>query len=727
MLTFSMEVSRENRMNKILSNIFYYLFVVLTLGFLGLSFFIDELGLTYDILFVALIVNSIVITFYLAIQMLRYNIKVNKKVQIGIFLIVIGFLLILTSLSKSITFTSELLSEILEYDFFVYWGIGTVLLGFLIELTLFDQWLWDNLLVKTAKKIFNAIKSFFLLIRKHWKSILFEFFRLLGVAGGVVLIYFGYVLPEFNYFIWIGIPAIIISETLTRKSVLVFLTNTIITIGKFVKHLFASIWNKAKEMIIKTLELLKTFFSNLWQFFKNNYVRILLELGRLILAGGGGYLIYYGFVEASFWYFTYIGFGIIILFEIILRKAVLRKLYELLKDIGQFFKNLGIFFWNLLELLYQPFKFIGLRIYDLFKFLIKHWVKVILYTLDIIAVGSIATTIYFTFSLQFYWWYIVILSASGAYLIIHHARSIWKVIKFIFVYIFYGIIKEIYLLNKRFFTAIGRFFKIHWKTIVKELVRLVFVAGGILLIYFGDGIEPEVTGTVMVWSGIVIIPISALFSRVVVLRFIWKSIKSFFVNLKNLIVDAYHFLVNFFKEIGRFIKKNTVWFLRILGLVSVIYGVVVSFSIGWEAILTILTLSIGGFFLIFADFIIHPVKFWKMIKQIPKRIKQVFKTIWLSIKYPATYIGTNFLRIILLLTMLFALVYGIALISSILLSSLNFLPIFTDDPYVTRLSVGGGLVIVAVGAFILLRREIKKLRTGQSKDWLSDVKEVWNK
>ena len=521
-----MEVSKKNRTNKILSNIFYYLFVVLIFGFLGLSFFIDELGLLSDILFVALIVNSFVITFYLAIQMLMYNIKVNKKVQIGIFLIVIGFLLILTSLSKSITFTSELLSEILEYDFLVYWGIGSVLLGFLIELTLFDQWLWDNLVVKPAKKIYNAIKSFLLLIRKHWKyivlytldlasmggvifvlitweiiiwklvvfsvciiypilhhhkliwkalrfiavdvffkvihkiysllkkffnyiwsvivsffkfikkhwkRIIFEVLRLLGVAGGVVLIYFGYVLPEFDYFIWIGIPVIIISETLTRKSVLVFFKKTIIAIGKFVKRLFISLWNKTKEIIKRTLDRLSIFFFNLWQFFKKHYVRILLESGRLILAVGGGYLIYYGFLEVSFWYFTYIGIGIIVLFEIILRKAVLRKLYEVLKAIGRFFRNLGIFFWNLLLLLYEPFKFIGLRIYKLIKFLIRHWVKVILYTFDVVAIGSIATTIYFTFSLQFYWWYIVILSVSGAYLIIHHTRSIWKVIKFIHI------------------------------------------------------------------------------------------------------------------------------------------------------------------------------------------------------------------------------------------------------------------------------------------------------
>ncbi len=706
-----MEVSRKNRVNKILSNIFYYLFVVLIFGFLGLSFFIDELGLLYDILFVALIVNSFVITFYLAIQMLRYNIKVNKKVQIGIFLIVLGFLLILTSLSKSITFTSELLSEILTYEFFVYWGIGFVLLGFLIELTLFDQWFWDNLLVKPAKKIFNAIKSFLLLIRKHWKGIIFELLRLLGVAGGVVLIYFGYVLPEFNCFIWIGIPVIIVSETLTRKSVLVFIKNTIIAIGKSVKRLFVTLWNKAKEVIKKTLESLKTFFFNLWKFFKNNYVTILLELGRLILAGGGGYLIYFGLVEESFRYFIIIGSGIILLFEIILRKSVLRILFEYLKALGRLFRELGILFWKLLKLLYRPF-----------KFLIRHWVKVILYTCDVVAIGSIATTIYFTFSIQFYWWYIVILSASGAYLIIHHARSIWKVVRYVFVDIFYGIIKEIYLLIERFFTTIGRFLNKHWKTIVKELIRLVFVAGGISLIIFGDEFEPTIIGTVMVWSGIVIIPISALFSRVVVLRFIWKSIKSFFASLKNLIVDVYHLLINFFKEIGRFIKKYFVWLLRILGLVSVIYGVIVSFSIGWGALLTILTISIGGFFLIFADAIMHPVKFWKLIKQIPKRIKQVFKIIWLSIKYPVTYIGTNFLRIILLLTMLFALIYGITLIIS-----LNFLPIFVDDPYITRLSVGCGLVVVAIGAFILLRREIKKLRTGQSKKWLEEVKEVWNR
>ncbi|MBY9000610.1 MAG: hypothetical protein KGD64_06835 [Candidatus Heimdallarchaeota archaeon] len=809
-----MEKVKENRTHKYLSNIFYYLFVILVLGFLGLSFFIEEISLIFDILFISLIISTLVITFYFAVQMLRYNIRVRKKVHLGIFLIVIGFLLILTSLSKYITIGDEFFLGLLGASFFVYWGIGSVAIGFIIELTLLDQFFWDNLVVKPAKAIINVMKSFLLLIGRHWKNILlytldlaslggiifvlitweiiwwklailavcvvypilhhhkiiwralrfiavnvfyrvfhkiyslfkrffnyswslivsffsfikkhwililFEFLRLLGVAGGVVLIYFGSAFPEFNYFIWIGIPVILISETLTRKSVLVFLKNALIAIGKFVKQLFVFLWNKTKEMINRILNRIAIIFYNLWQFIKRYYVRILLELGRLILAGGGGYLIYYGIVEVSFWYFIYIGISIIILFEIILRKTVLRKLYELLKAIGRFFKNLGIFFWNLLELLYQPFKFIGIKIYELIKFLIRHWVKVILYILDIIAIGSIATTIYFTFSLQFYWWYIVILSASGVYLLIHHARSIWKVIKFVFVDIFFRIIKEIFLLYKRVITAIGMFIKKHWKTFVKELVRLILAAGGILLIVFGDELEPEVIGTILVGSGIVIIPVSVIFSRIVVLKFMWDSIKRFFINLKNLIVGLYHLIINLFKEIGRFIRKYSVWMLRIIGLTAVIYGIVVSFSIGWEALLTILTVSIGGFFLIFAHFIIHPRKFWQFLKSIPKTIKKILDIIWLTLKYSSTYIVSNFLRIILLITMLFAVIYGISLIATF-----DFLQIIPIDDYIYKLAIGGGLVIVAVGTFVLLRRELKKLRTGQSRNWLRDVKERWN-
>ena len=256
---------------------------------------------------------------------------------------------------------------------------------------------------------------------------------------------------------------------------------------------------------------------------------------------------------------------------------------------------------------------------------------------------------------------------------------------------------------------------------MKELVRLILVAGGIILIYFGDAIEPAVIGTVMVWSGIAIIPISALFSRIVVLKFIRDSIKRFFINLKNVIVSTYRIIINSFKEIGKFIRKQSVWILRILGLAAVIYGIVISFSTGWDDIRTILAISIGGFFIIFADFIIHPKKFWQFLKAIPKTIKKILDTIWLTIKYSMTYLVTNFLRILLLVTMLFALIYGITLVSSF-----NFLPIFKYDPYITRLSVGGGLVVVAVGAFILLRRELKKLRTGQSRNWYEEVKERWN-
>ena len=155
-----MEKVKENKTHKYLSNIFYYLFVALVISFLSLSFFIEDINLIFDVLYIVLIVSSLVITFYFAVQMLRYNLRVRKKVHLGIFLIVIGFLLILTSLSKHITLGEAFLLGVLGDTFFVYWGIGTVILGFIIELTLLDQFLWDNLVVKPAKFIYNAVKSF---------------------------------------------------------------------------------------------------------------------------------------------------------------------------------------------------------------------------------------------------------------------------------------------------------------------------------------------------------------------------------------------------------------------------------------------------------------------------------------------------------------------------------------------------------------------------------------
>ena len=123
-----MEVEKEKRIHTVLSNLFYYSFVSLVIAILILSLVLEDSELILDILFISLLVSTVVIIFYLTVQMLRYNISVNKKAQIGIFLVVIGFLLILFSTGKQITLGNHFILNFLGDTFFVYWGIGSIAL-----------------------------------------------------------------------------------------------------------------------------------------------------------------------------------------------------------------------------------------------------------------------------------------------------------------------------------------------------------------------------------------------------------------------------------------------------------------------------------------------------------------------------------------------------------------------------------------------------------------------
>ncbi|MHA2309200.1 MAG: hypothetical protein ACXABJ_07980, partial [Candidatus Heimdallarchaeaceae archaeon] len=169
-----MEVEKEKKIHTYLSNIFYYLFVVLIVAILVFSLILEgtaTLEILLNILSISLIVVSIVITFYLATQMLRYNLSVRKKVQIGVFLIVIGFLLILSSAIKQLTFGESFLTSILGDTFFVYWGIGAIVTGIFFELTFLDQGIWE-LIKKPLRFLWNTLVSFFKWIKTHWKNII---------------------------------------------------------------------------------------------------------------------------------------------------------------------------------------------------------------------------------------------------------------------------------------------------------------------------------------------------------------------------------------------------------------------------------------------------------------------------------------------------------------------------------------------------------------------------
>ena len=77
-----MDVQRKRISHDLISNLFYYLFLVLILLVTILSFTLDEIDLLINILTISLIVTSLVLIFYIAVQMLRYNFTIEKKIQL---------------------------------------------------------------------------------------------------------------------------------------------------------------------------------------------------------------------------------------------------------------------------------------------------------------------------------------------------------------------------------------------------------------------------------------------------------------------------------------------------------------------------------------------------------------------------------------------------------------------------------------------------------------------
>ncbi|MCE7743323.1 MAG: hypothetical protein GOP50_12805 [Candidatus Heimdallarchaeota archaeon] len=836
-----MELEKEKRVHNVLSNVFYYSFVIIIVTMFILSLVIEEIALLNDILFISLIVSSLVIVFYLTVQMLRYNLTVNKKIQVGIFFVVIGFLLILMSTSKNISFLENLNLSYLGYRFFVYWGIGSIVLGIIVELTFLDQFIWKlfvepfkqlwKLMVKFAKwvrkhwlniilytldlaslagiifvaifwevnwwkmiilsvscafpiihhhkRIWNAIKhvavdmiylvltkfynffkliltsiwkglvNFAKLIKEYWWVILREFFRWSGAAGGGVMIYFGVIIVEYRFLIGLGILTAIISVVFTRKIVLTMLWDVLTSITSFIWDLivaFARVilkywWPILKELLrligagggayliyhgtvydqfsyfigigvvviicsiilsrktvlIGLWNMISAIFTFIWEnIIKPHYKRIINETVRLIFVGVGIFLIYYGIVNEVFYYFVYIGIAVILLAEFFIRMTILRRIYAALKEIT-------LAFWEFIKWLGRPLNYIWKVIVNLTKFFIENWFKVLLYILDLVAITAI---IYLSVTWMFEWWYIVLLVISFCYIPVHHYKQVWKGIKFIGIKIFYNPFLRFLNIIVDFFKAIwnwmvevAKFIKKHWWSVTKELLRLIGVAGGVTLIVYGLIL---VGYDYLIWIGIPVILISGLFSRKIVLVKIYE----------------------FFKAIFTFIFNKRIIISRVIGFAAVIVGVVLYFAfddiIGLVAF--ILIVSIGGTFTLFAHFIYHPKKLWKFLVSIPKTIYKISVTILLAIKSVSIYIYKNGIRLILLVVMIFTLVYGIFVIFNF-----DFFHIFDAIEPAIRISLGAFFDVVAVVAFILLRRELKKLRTGSSKELLKQIRERWKK
>ncbi|MFW9852987.1 MAG: hypothetical protein ACFFDS_08590, partial [Candidatus Thorarchaeota archaeon] len=603
---------------------------------------------------------------------------------------------------------------------FAWWLImfGAILIGELFSRKIILVKTW-NAIVSFFTFIWNAIKSFFTFIwativdifnffLEHWWIILKEFLRLATAITGIILFIYNEEIDPLSSvpnFVWwlIMFGAILIGELFSRKIILIKTWNAIVSFSEFlwriIKTLAAKIWESIRRMFSYFLRILK----NIWELIKEHVKRLVNETIRLIISAGAIYLIIYGVSIDANWYPWLVGISIILLVEIILRKVVLLRIYN-------FIKEAALFFWKILKFLWEPFRFILTKLYELLKFIKKHWLKILLYTLDLVAIAAI---IYFAVTWILDLWSLAIIIVGGLYLIGHHYKTIWKVIRFVAVDIFYKLAYNIVKFVKNAVVAIWEkivaiinFFKEHWWTIIKEIIRLSIAVAAIVLFFVKEQIDPSSILPNYAWWIILIggILIGEVFSRKIVFIKTYEAIKS--------IVNA-------------LIKQRVIIF-RILGLATLIAGLIIGFTQEWN-ILPILLCSIGALFLLFSHWIFHPIKFWEFLKKIPKFIGNVFYTIGITIRTVSIYVYDNFIRLFLLLFMLFAIVYGIALIFSFIDPSVDFIGFFRGLEISARLSIGAGFIILFSVALILLRRELKKLRTGTSRVLYSKIKERWKK
>ena len=485
------------------------------------------------------------------------------------------------------------------------------------------------------------------------------------------MIYFGLKSGGSEYLVWLGSIAIVISEVFTRKAIL------------------KKIW-----------QIFSQFFIFIWEnIIKPYYKRIINETIRLIFTGAGVFALYFAFTE-EYQYLFYVGFLTILLAEIILRKPVLLKLKEIVV-------NLSLFFWEIILILKEPFVALWNKFVAFLKFVKEHWIKVIFYTLDF---AALVVILYFSFNFEGYWWRILILVASSLYIPCHHYKTVWKVLKFIAIDIFYNPIVRILNAIKAFFVKIWEilveifaFIAEHWRTILKEFVRFVGMAGGFVLIIYGDRNREY-------WYFIILGVFSIVFFQL--------------LTRKKVMIKFYEF----FKALIELLIERRVLIFRILGLAAVITGIAIGFERNWgyEAYLSLL---IGGTFLLFSHFIFHPKKLLEFLKKIPEFFSKIFVTMWLTLKTVFGYIGDNLLTLLLLSIVIFSMIYGIALLLTAFELYFDFLTIFVGLDLPIRIFIGSGLIVMASVAIILLRRrgELKKLKTGRSKKLAEQIEELWKK
>ncbi|MCK4844623.1 MAG: hypothetical protein KAS95_03020, partial [Candidatus Heimdallarchaeota archaeon] len=167
--------------------------------------------------------------------------------------------------------------------YYIVGGIGTIVvsqfLSRMIVLKMFYDWIKLRILlvIELLKLIAETIKTYFVniyqFIKKNWKTILFEMSRAMGVTTGILLIVFASKTTISYFYLYIGIAIIIVSQLLSRKKVLVFMSNKLILCpAKKLYAFFKQLYN---------------FFIKITAFLNKHKKEFLFELLRLVGVGLG--------------------------------------------------------------------------------------------------------------------------------------------------------------------------------------------------------------------------------------------------------------------------------------------------------------------------------------------------------------------------------------------------------------------------------------------------------
>ncbi|MHA1852272.1 MAG: hypothetical protein ACTSUF_02070, partial [Candidatus Heimdallarchaeaceae archaeon] len=143
----------------------YYVFVLAIVALIAIT----KLEIKNDALLFAnvvlLVLCSLILVFYIALQIFRQNLITHKKSHLGVLLIILGFLLIISSISK-------LIIPNIGSSIYVYWGIACVASGSFIELTMLDEAIWISF-VRMFRAFFNLFRrifnKLFSWLAKNWK------------------------------------------------------------------------------------------------------------------------------------------------------------------------------------------------------------------------------------------------------------------------------------------------------------------------------------------------------------------------------------------------------------------------------------------------------------------------------------------------------------------------------------------------------------------------------